>query len=721
MTAFRAGRTASIGIVLVALVFASCGRREPPSIVLVSIDTLRSDRLPAYGYRAIATPHFDALRADSILFERAYSPTPTTLPAHASMLTGLLPPDHGVRGNVGYSLDTAKLPYLPALLSRAGYATGAAVASFVMRGGLGLEAGFDLYEDAIDYRPNAGSAGLQRSGGETLAAIRPWLRSSVGRPLFLFLHLYDPHSPYTPPEPYASRYSSAYDGEIAAVDEVIGDLLGELRELGLYDDAVVLVTSDHGEGLGDHGESEHGIFVYREAIQVPLFLKLPGAERAGDSVAAPAQLSDIFPTLLDLAGVARPDASGRSLLDLGAADLERRIYSETYFPRFYFGWSELLSVIEGRHHYIDSPEPELFDLESDPGETNNLIGSGVEAERRLRRAALTYEPNLVDPEDTDVETWSRLASLGYVGHGQTRIDSELPAPASQVHLLDAIRAGMALALRGEHGAAVGRLDDVVRENPYALVAWEQMGRSLERLGRVGEASRAYLRALEISDSAPHLLIAGARTSLLAGEPDRAAELAARALEWNEAEARTLLARIALSRGELDEAERQSRGAIGARSPNIAAALVLARVQLRRGDLEAALETTDTVERQAGEPVPRLEFLRGNIFASMGRFNEAEAALRREIELFPNGVTAYPRLALFLARHGRPREAVETVQLLVERNPSPAGYLAAVRALEMLGDPESASALLSEARRRFPDSLDPDPGAMAADDREWNGS
>jgi arylsulfatase A-like enzyme len=679
-----------------------CSRRSQPSIVLISIDTLRADRLPAYGYGGISTPHIDALRADSILFERAYSPTPTTLPAHATMLTGMLPPAHGIRGNVGYSLEAERLPYLPRLLRDAGYATGAAVASFVMRAETGFDTGFDLYEDDIDYRADAGSAGFQRSGSETLESLLPWLRSVADRPFFLFLHLYDPHTPYAPEEPYASRYESPYDAEIAAVDEVVGRLLEELRVLGVYEDAVIILTSDHGEGLGDHGESEHGIFLYRESVQVPLLVRLPGSDRAGESVAVPAQLADVFTTVAELAGLEDTGHEGRSLVSLGAEDSGRRIYSETYFPRFYFGWSELVSVIEGRYQFIESPDPELYDLEADPEQRRNLVSEDPETSRRLRQLVAGYERNLREPEDTDIETWQRMASLGYVGHGQTRVEADLPSPRSQAHLLGTLRSGLISGLRGDHEQAVIELERVLDENPYALVAWEQLGRSLEGLGRFAEAREAYLRALELSGDAPHLVLAAARAAFRSGEPESAVELATRAIDWDEAAARTLLGEIALSANDLAEAESQARQAIDLRRPNSAAMFTLAQIHLRRGEFDKALEATRQNEADVGRPVPGLELLRANILASDGRFEEAERSIRREIELFPDNLAAYTRLALFLARHDRAQEAVATVRRMVETHPDPSGYLAAVRTLELLGDPRAARALLTEAERRFPE-------------------
>ena len=698
---------ACVGAFAVGSLLAGCtAEKSPPSIVLISIDTLRSDRLPAYGYRQIATPGIDALRRDAILFERAYSPTPSTFPSHVSLLTGLLPPDHGVRGNLGYLLDAARVSYLPEVLKQKGYATGAAVASFVMRAETGLDAGFDFYEDEIDYRSDIGSAGFQRSGRDTLAVALPWLRSVTDRPFFFFLHLYEPHSPYQAPEPYASLYPSPYDAEIAAVDDVVADLLRELKALDRYEDSVVILTSDHGEGLGEHGEDEHGIFLYRESLQVPLILKLPGYRSAGRSVGTPVQLIDLFPTILDLVGGKRPQKlSGTSLLEMiEGPGRVRAIYSETYFPRFYFGWSELVSVIEGPFQYIESPDPELYDLIGDPEQRRNLVVEERQTAERLRRVAAAYDRKLENPFDTDLETWEKLASLGYVGHGQTRIEGALPSPRSQVHLLQEIRKGLRHAMRGEHAAAVAELTEIVAENPFALVAWEQLGRSFERLGRPFQAQKAYLRAVELSGNAPHLLLAAVRTSIRVGEHDRARELASDALAWDEAGARRLLAEVALAEQDLEEAERQARASLALRAPNTSAMFTIVQVQLGRGELEEALETArEAQEAIGGRPVRKLELLRANILATMGRFEEAEQALRKEIELFPGGALAYSRLALFLARHGRPREAVETLRRLVETNPNPGGYAVAVRALEMLGDGRSSRALLAEALRKFPDS------------------
>ncbi|HYC58183.1 MAG TPA: sulfatase, partial [Thermoanaerobaculia bacterium] len=359
-------------------------------VILISIDTLRSDRLPVYGYDKVSTPNLDAFRADAILYERAYSHCPLTLPSHASMFTGLLPADHGIRDNIGFTLPE-KVPTLPALLKANGYATAAAVSAFVLRKGTGIARGFDAYDDEVEPIDTFQViARVQRSGGETVAAARKWLdQHDPEKPFFYFLHLYDPHTPYEPPEPFRSQYkANPYDGEIAYTDHVIGEFLDYLKEKGIYDKALIMILADHGEGLNDHREEEHGIFLYREAIQVPLIVKLPGNARAGTSVSATAGLADVFSTILEQTATPRPAGhkDSVSLLSLIDSDAKRNIYSETYYPRMHFGWSDLHSLTDGDHHLIRAPIPELYDLRKDPRETKNVMNEERRTYTAMRNA-----------------------------------------------------------------------------------------------------------------------------------------------------------------------------------------------------------------------------------------------------------------------------------------------------------------------------------------------
>ncbi len=362
-----------------ACVAGGCRRPpvEPPSIVLISIDTLRSDRLPAYGYAAGSTPAIDRLAKDGVLFERAFSQVPLTLPSHSSLFTGLLPPVHGVRDNVGFSLPADAGTTLAERLSRSGYVTGGAASSFVLRPGTGIGRGFERY-DAPDE--------ADRPAPATLAKLLPWLEEWRARRFFLFFHLYEPHAPYRPPADLAARFKDPYDGEIAAADRAVGELLAALDRLGLYQKALIVLLSDHGEGLGDHGDQEHGFLLYREALQVPLIVKLPASERAGERVQRTVALVDVLPTLAAAAGAAvGPELPGRDLL-APAPPTSKPVYSETWSTYIHFGWSELLSAVDGRFHYIDSPKPELYDLDRDPGETRNLVAE----ERRAGTALRNY-------------------------------------------------------------------------------------------------------------------------------------------------------------------------------------------------------------------------------------------------------------------------------------------------------------------------------------------
>jgi len=263
--------------------------RGPAPVILISIDTLRSDHLPAYGYRAIATPALDAFRRDAILYERAYSHVPLTLPSHATIFTGLRPAQHGIRDNTGFRLRVPASALLAAKMKQRGYATGAAVSAYVLRAETGIAQGFDTFDDEIDRGAADQSLGaVQRPGPKTIASAQSWLGAHGSTPFFYFLHLYEPHAPYDAPEPYRSRAARPYDAEIEYTDALLGGFFAFLKERGLYDRALIVVLSDHGEGLGDHDEDEHGIFLYREALQVPLLVKLPSGARGGTVIHTPA-------------------------------------------------------------------------------------------------------------------------------------------------------------------------------------------------------------------------------------------------------------------------------------------------------------------------------------------------------------------------------------------------------------------------------------------------
>ncbi|HSK78515.1 MAG TPA: sulfatase-like hydrolase/transferase [Thermoanaerobaculia bacterium] len=696
---------------------ASAGPYKGAPIVLISIDTLRSDHLPSYGYEGVETPALSALEKDAIVYERAYSHTPLTLPSHVSLLTGRLPTEHGVRDNVGYLYDGEKWPSLTAALKKAGYATGGAVSAHVLRADTGMGHGFDHYDAGVHLRFTDSLGLSQRPGTETAELALAWMRTVAEEPFFLFLHLYEPHTPYAPPEPFASRYAGKpYDGEIAAADAVVGRVVAELKERDLYDRAVIVVLSDHGEGLGDHGEKEHGIFLYREAIQVPLFVKLPGSRGGGTRVADPAQIVDLFPTLLALAGVDLPPSPegagplpGRSLLALRGAE-PRDLYAETFYPRLHFGWSELTSLVRDRFHYIEGPDPELYDLAADPRETKNVLAGERRAYATLRQALQGFERELAPPSAVDEETAQKLASLGYLGGtAKTKPGEALPDPKSRIATLEDFDLAMGHFGRGEHAQAVPAFERLLASNPSMVDAWEALAQSLQKLGRMEEALAAYEKALETSGGVSHVAVATGSLLLQMGRLPEAREHAELGLKVSPAMANSLLAQIALTEGKPEEAEKAARAAIASPGSRIAPMITLAQVLAKQGRLEEALRVSDDAAAEiartgaAGQSFAGFHFVRGDVLARLGRAAEAEKEFREEIRAFPADTRAYSGLSVLYASEGRPEEAISVLRQMVDGNGSPAAYAEAVRTLRILGDPQGAAALLRHALSVHPGS------------------
>jgi choline-sulfatase len=607
-------------------------------VVLVSIDTLRSDHLPVYGYKGVETPAVDALRRDSILFERAYTQVPETFPSHSSLLTGLLPAAAGVRDNVGYGLDSDHLPYLPRLLRQQGYATGAAISAFVLRGETGLARGFDLYDDHINSRVGRGLGGLRRAGSETLQALLPWLRSVAGkRPFFLFLHLYEPHAPYTPPPPFAGRFANNYDDTIAAADAVLGALVAELKRLAVYDRAIFILLSDHGEGLGEHGEDGHGIFLYRNDLQVPLLLKLPRSERAGEAVPTPVRLLDVSPTLLALLGFEAPAAlAGRSLLAPLPDSGPPPVYAEAYAPRIHYGWSELTSLIRGNLHYVEGPDPELFDLAADPAERRSVLADERRSYFELRQALAPWKAPLQPPRAVDQETRQKLAALGYVGTAAADLGGPLPDPKKMIGTLAVFQDGLREFNRSQTDRAIADLSRAVKENPKLVDAWDYLGRSFQRQHRFDEALAAYKEAMKLSGGLPEVALATAILLVQVGRPEEALLVLHHQIEKSPEDHRLafLEVRVLLSLGRVAEARPRAEAMLRQLPANADAVYQMGSVEMAERDLPAA--ERDLRRALAISPVhPAALSDLAVLLAAEGRMAEAQALLEKLVALRPD--------------------------------------------------------------------------------------
>lgn len=749
MRSISARAITALAVVLLGSVGCSRGggtnQRAPDGtpVILISVDTLRSDRLPAYDYQGVETPAIDALRRDGILFERAYTHVPLTLPAHVSLLTGTLPPTHGVRDNLGYSLDVETAPLLQQALKAAGYATGAGVSAFVLRRATGLDEGFELYDDGIELRPDPSSPGIQsvqRPGGETLGAVQPWLRSVADRPFFLFFHIFEPHTPYDPPAEFAARYESAYDGEVAAADAVVGDLLEELRGLGVYDEALIVFLSDHGEGLGDHGEAEHGVFLYRSTLQVPLIIKLPRAERAGDTVTRSVQLIDVYPTLAAVLGLRDEEhLEGTSLLVRESEEPSNRpIYAETLYPRLHFGWSDLAALIVGRYHFIDAPRPELYDLLSDPGEASDLVGSEPEMEAELGALLRAYDRKLQTPEATDPETRRQLQALGYVGEATTADNDVLPDPKDRVGVLAEIRRAHRLFADGDLASAVPAFQQIVDKEPGIEDAWEYLALAQLGLGQSHQAAATYSVALERVPHSKRLSLRAAMLFYRVGRVDEALDHAQRSIPYDPVAAHALLAQIALGRGDLDTAEIEARAALsvpGDRRPE--SRLIMADILIARGQPSQAADVlsralgegirADSVYSKLamtylriGEPDMAAEVLRGleesddpGILLAIGKvamsrrqWSEARALVERALIAAPNDPAVMLNLGIIAMAEGRLVEAGTFLEEAVAGNPASFdGWNALGSVNARLGETERAIAAWERARTINPGVLD----------------
>ncbi|MCU0224421.1 MAG: sulfatase-like hydrolase/transferase [Acidobacteria bacterium] len=523
----------------------------PPHLLVITLDTVRADRLGAYGHAAAATPRLDRLAREGALVEGAQAVAPLTLPAHASLFTGLYPPAHGVRDNADFVLP-ASVTTLAEVLAARGYRTAAVVGAAVLARTQGLDQGFASYDEpgmAPAEKPSAaagkGAAGkspasatlrpiVERRASEVtdraLAALDRLASSKPAGPFFLWVHYFDPHAEYAPPEPYRARFkSSPYDGEIAYVDAQLGRLLDALAAKGLAGRTLIAVVGDHGEGLGEHGESTHGVFLYETTLAVPLLLKLPGTIAAGVRVPGPVSQVDLAPTLLELLGAPPlPRAQGASFAaSLGrggsvaaggrapgapaagpaTGSAPRPLYSETLYPERVYGWAPLFALRSGASKLIDAPRPELYDLSADPRERKDLAAAEPARLRerqaelaRLREALGGADPAAESP--SDAERRAQLEALGYAagrGTGAARAGGAPPLdPKDGIRLEMAIEDGRQALVAGRPDDALARLAPVLNADPGNAAALSLSGVALFSTGRRDEGLARLARAVEIA-------------------------------------------------------------------------------------------------------------------------------------------------------------------------------------------------------------------------------
>jgi arylsulfatase A-like enzyme/Tfp pilus assembly protein PilF len=690
--------------------------RDALNLVVVTLDTTRADRLGAYGYANAGTPSFDALAQEGVLFDHASTAAPITLPAHSTIFTGRFPPQHGVRDNGGYFLNEREQTLAETLKAR-GYATGGFIAAYVLDSKWGINQGFDTYFDDFDlskYKVFSMGA-IQRPGNEVVDHALPWIDQHRGSRFFAWVHLYDAHAPYEPPEPYRSQHrDDPYQGEISFADAQVGRLVRFLRDRDLLDRTVIVILGDHGESLKDHGEEGHGFFIYESTVHVPMVIRAPFSAMQHRRVSDSVRSVDITPTVLDLLGVPAPAGvvmDGQSVTPLmsGArADMGLEAYAEAVYPLHHFGWSDLRALRQGRFKLIAAPRPELYDLQDDPKETTNVyVQRKALGDRMLARLGEVESHFKASAHGTgqaveiDPDAKARLAALGYVGSFVASVSDDgsragLADPKDKVGLFNKINRARDIGHdENQIAAAMGLLEQVLKEDPNVIDAWFTLGNMAARRGKQEEAIGYFKRTLALKADDEEAVVNMAHAYRTLGRDDDALVGFRRFLELDPknaqvhyeiaqilidrqqfgpasdelqkalqvepkmAAARNALGVVALNEGDLTRAEREIRTALDQKPDVRLAHFNLALLAEKRSDPQTAqLEYTRELELHPNNF--KAAFNLGKLYESLGRGADQEAAYRKAIEANPEFGEGYFYLAKLLLDQGHRYEEAVTL-------------------------------------------------------------
>ena len=620
------------------------------NVILVTLDTTRADRLGCYGFRNVETPTIDLFASRGVRFERCYSQTPLTLPSHTTLMTGTLPLFHGVRDNGGFVVPS-QLKTMAELFKEKGYATGAFIAAYVLDSKWGLDQGFDTYFDKFDLgkfkRISLGT--VQRPANEVMAEALPWLERNKGEKFFAWIHLYDPHSPYDPPPPYDKLYAAhPYLGEIAFADSQLRRLWELLERNGLDRNTVLVLAGDHGESLGEHNEQSHGFFIYQGAIHVPLIVATPFPKFQGIVSAEAVGLSDVLPTVCEMAGLPVPaEVQGHSLLPAftdGRRKAPAPVYSETYYPRFHYGWSDLKSVQDERYKLILAPVPELYDVVADPGEEKNLVylEKGIydklsaEAETFIRKSGQNaYE---MDMTTVDEETREKLSALGYVGSftdPSKLAGKKLGDPKDKIVVFNELSRAREIGMEGKPDEAIAIIRAIIATDPDITDAYFTIGNIQFQQQKYREAIDYFQQVLgrKPDDTFAAINIALAYEGM--GEFEEAEKflLAYMAKGIEDPQFYFMLGNINFIRKTYDKAVTYFDKCISLNAESAGSHNMLAAIALVREDLDGA----DRHLEEALRLNPRLSnahYNRAQVFEKRGRPAEAEAEYLKEIDVSP---------------------------------------------------------------------------------------
>jgi arylsulfatase A-like enzyme len=613
-----------------------------PNVVIVTIDTLRADHVGCYGYKPARTPNIDSLAADGVLFQRAFTPVPITLPSHTVIFTGTYPMLNGMHDFSGNRVSRDQ-PTLASILKDNGYTTGAVIASAVLDSRFGLNRGFDFYYDHFDFNRllESNLDAMERPANAVVDEALRWLEQHYQKRFLLWVHLYDPHHPYNPPAPYRETFQShPYDGEIAFADAQLGRILAFLKKKAIYGRTLIVLLADHGEGLGEHGEKNHGFFIYNSTLHVPLIFKLPkaGVHR---QVTQAVSTVDVLPTILEELQIAVPKSvQGRTLAAAlrGQTAEASPLYSESFLPRLHFNWSELRGLQDESYKFIDGPKPELYDLSSDPGELHNLYAAKPAVSQALQSrldsviTKYTQGHGMAEKTPLDATLAERLRALGYTafaGGGDPAVSNrKLPDAKDRLDFYQQFADAMDDSQHDRYTDAVEKLKPLLKTEPDSVPVHYLLGSNYYRMKQLPEAVEEFQRVVKLS-------------------PDYA--LANYWLGLSYAEA-----------GQFENAIASFQQTLKLDDTNFTAAFNMGAAELRLGRVEEAVSAfrkSVTIYPEYAQGYLAL----GEVLLYQSKIDDALEQLQKAVRLQPENPRAHALLAKALEAKGRHAEAVEEMK------------------------------------------------------------
>jgi arylsulfatase A-like enzyme/Tfp pilus assembly protein PilF len=665
-------------VLALGLLHACKKTKEPPTpalrpnVVVITVDTLRADRLGCYGFESARTPHIDRLAVEGVRVEHAIAATPITLPSHSTIFTGLYPPAHGVRDNGRYRLPD-EVETLAERFKSEGYRTQAFVSAMVLHRRYNLSQGFDGYDDELHGEGEPAMFMIQeRSGERTMDRVLKWFDavlapSNGSAPFFLWVHLFDPHQPYAPPAEDAEVSPTLYDGEISSADRQVGRLIDELRKRGVLDDTVVAFTSDHGESLGEHGEATHALFIYESTVRVPLIFRYPPKLPARKTYEGSVRSVDVMPTVLGLAKLQPNDTQGMDLSEALSGTVEAPSltpYSESLHAQLEFAMAPLFGIRSSEWTYIRAPRAELYNRARDPAETKNLLAAGKRQAAKLDELVTKVLEDskrfgfVASANPLDDETVEMLKALGYMAESNAPEGLEGMDPKDGARAFDELDRARALAHKDDYAGAKEVLEALLEWVPRNASARNLLALWELRAGNPSSAKRLYLESLEYEPRQPEVLRQLGRMELADGNRAAARKRFLRSLEADPAdvEAMILVAYLDLTEGRLEQARGWYEQAIETDPSYPDAYLQYGDFHFRQGDFQQAKGWYDKALQV--QPESFFAALQGGVSAlRLGDPSAAERYFQRATQIDPSSWKPLYNLACVQTRHGNIESAV----------------------------------------------------------------